>query len=164
MKSSKILVKNDIYLFNSREYDDELAAKLHKLFEKIKQADLDVKLIKNLAVLEQLNKKKCIEKQIAQSCVFLSVVKKFTFNIPSFQRQIRFAYESTVKIVLILLEEIQVDELDEPLRNVFEYADTYSFYKDQKAADNIIPIKFNSFLSDLNYNISIQVCLNEFLR
>ena len=158
MKLRKI-IKNDIYLFNTESYDEEFQSKLNKLFDKIKEATFNVKLIKNTTILNYLSRKKNIEKKIAHSCVFLAIVKNYTFNLENFKKEILFAYESSIKIVLILLEVIEVINLNDNLKNVYENSDIYSFYKDQKAANNIIPIEFNSFLFGLNQNIRIQVSL-----
>ena len=148
----KNIKKNDIYLFNCEYFGDELKEKLYKLYDKLTEANFNVKLIKNFEKLKALNTKKLIR----DSSVFLSIVDKFTFNLDGFQSEICFAYESAKRIALILLDEVNTQGLDEKLKEIVNDSDIYPFYKDQKALDNIIPIQFNSFLFQINNHVQVK--------
>ena len=156
-KNSSKIKKSTIYLFNCENFDSLITEKIYKLNDKIKEANFSVKLIKNFTQLNNLYKNNEIQKIITESYLFMSIVKNETFLIENFQSEILFAYESSKNIILILLEEIDTYKLNAKLRKVFESSEVYSFYKDQKALDNIIPIQFNSFLFHLNNHRNIQV-------
>jgi hypothetical protein len=148
----KNIKRNDVYLFNSENLDEEITKKLCKLRDKLTEANFDVKLIKNFGNLKALN----TQKLIRHSSVFLSIVDKFVIYSETFRKEILFAYESCKRIALILLEEIDTQQLDQNLKKIIDNSDIYPFYKDQKALDNIIPIQFNSFLFQLNDYVQVR--------
>ena len=121
----KNIKRNDIYLFNSENLDEEITKKLCKLRDKLTEANFDVKLVKNSKKLKALNEKKLIR----HSSVFLSIVNKFIIYSETFRKEILFAYESCKRIALILLEEIDTQQLDQNLKKIIDHSDIYPFYK-----------------------------------
>lgn len=149
----KHIKKNDIYLYNSESFEDKLQKQLFKLYDKLTEARFSVKLIKNFEKLKALNTKKLI----SASSVFLSIVDRNTFYSDTFRSEILFAYESEKQIALIFLDEINLQGLDEKLKEIVDNSETFSFYKDQQALDKIIPIQFNSFLFQINNSVLVIV-------
>ena len=121
--------------------------------------------MENTTDLDRLNKKKSnksIKNFISDSCIFLSVFSHNVYNFDDFKKHLFIAFELEVKIVIILLEPVEKDLYDQHFNKVLDNSTLYPFYKAQKVADILFPIKFNSFLVDLSIYISQKVSKSVF--
>lgn len=169
MSKRKIANKNDIYLFNSIHFGDigdyDLTNKINKLHKKLIEAGFSTKFVENTTDLDRLNKEKSnksIKNFISDSCIFLSVFSDYFYNNDDFKKHLFIAFELGVKIVIILLGPVKKDSYDQHFNKVLDNSALYPFYKAQKVADILFPIKFNSFLVDLSIYISQRVSKSVF--